>query len=84
MPIEEQKQMAIIPLPCPRCGKPFLFDSEKWPPQRYCSRACSQYVRTKKWREKKKRQAPPQGGSSGTGSAGAQGQREDTSGSSKD
>lgn len=56
-----------IELKCKRkdCDVKFLFDSEKYPPQMYCSPSCSQLARTRKWRAGKKAQQPP-GDSSGT------------------
>lgn len=64
----EERDTVKIPIKCPRCAKEFILDTEKWPPQRYCTPACSQYVRTKKWREAKKKRPDD---SSGTAPAGA-------------
>ena len=60
MTIEQNTDMQI-PTKCPRCGTEFILDTTKWPPQRYCSKTCSQYVRTKKWREKKAKEEPQDG-----------------------
>ena len=71
-----------VPIKCnrPDCPNTFVLDTEKWPPQRYCSKTCPQYVRTKKWRAEKAKEKP-QDGTSGTSSAGAQEPHEDKPGS---
>ncbi len=57
MTIEEDA--VKIEINCQRkdCPNTFILDTEKWPPQRYCSKGCSQLVRTRKWRATKK--TPP-------------------------
>lgn len=60
-----------IELKCKRsdCQNTFLFDSELYPPRMYCSPACANINRVRRYRKKKADQKPPDG-SSGNAPAG--------------
>lgn len=54
MTIEQDSVKIEINCKAPDCRKPFIFDTEQYPPRLYCSKACRQRFSQQRFRRKQK------------------------------